>query len=174
MDPAHRKIFIHDLSWDATAETLTSMFGKYGEIEDCKVVADKVSGKSKGYTFILFKHRDDARKALKNSQKDLGLFLDLGLASAGPVPTPHPNTNPVFEYTQRKIFMWDLGLFLGLHSIIRLNSRGVFGMVVSSKYMASVQPYLRQKEGVFASVNTRGQKLPLLASPQYASVLEPG
>ena len=131
MDPAHRKIFIHDLSWDATAETLTSMFGKYGEIEDCKVVADKVSGKSKGYAFILFKHRDDARKALKNSQKDLGLFLDLGLASAGPVPTPHPNTNPVFEYTQRKIFMWDLGLFLGLHSIIRLNSRGVFGMVVT-------------------------------------------
>jgi len=24
------------------------------------------SGKSKGYAFILFKHRDDARKALKN------------------------------------------------------------------------------------------------------------
>ncbi|GFZ18080.1 UBP1-associated protein 2A [Actinidia rufa] len=43
-DPAHRKIFVHGLGWDANAETLTSEFGKYGEIEDCKVVSDKVSG----------------------------------------------------------------------------------------------------------------------------------
>ncbi|QCE03278.1 cold-inducible RNA-binding protein [Vigna unguiculata] len=70
VDPAHQKIFIHGLSWDATTETLTSVFGKYGEIEDCKAVIDKVSGKSKGYTFILFKHKDDACKALKNPQKN--------------------------------------------------------------------------------------------------------
>ncbi|KAL2334887.1 hypothetical protein Fmac_016100 [Flemingia macrophylla] len=57
VDPAHRKIFVHGLGWDATAETLTSIFRKYGEIEDCKAITDKVSGKSKGYAFILFKHR---------------------------------------------------------------------------------------------------------------------
>ncbi|KAL2317996.1 hypothetical protein Fmac_031872 [Flemingia macrophylla] len=56
VDPAHRKIFVHGLGWDATAETLTSVFRKYGEIQDCKAVTDKVSGKSKGYAFILFKH----------------------------------------------------------------------------------------------------------------------
>ncbi|KAI9082369.1 hypothetical protein K1719_035792 [Acacia pycnantha] len=47
VDPAHRKIFIHGLGWDTTAETLTTVFGKYGEIEDCKAVTDRVSGKSK-------------------------------------------------------------------------------------------------------------------------------
>ncbi|KAL0459083.1 UNVERIFIED_CONTAM: UBP1-associated protein 2A [Sesamum latifolium] len=57
-DPAHCKIFVHGLGWEANAETITSVFGKYGEIEDCKVVRDKNSGKSKGYGFILFKHRD--------------------------------------------------------------------------------------------------------------------
>ncbi|KAL2345838.1 hypothetical protein Fmac_007123 [Flemingia macrophylla] len=56
VDPTHRKIFVHGLGWDATAETLTSIFGKYGEIEDYKAVTDKVSDKSKGYAFILFKH----------------------------------------------------------------------------------------------------------------------
>ncbi|CAJ1971193.1 unnamed protein product [Sphenostylis stenocarpa] len=106
VDPAHRKIFVHGLGWDATAETLTSVFGKYGEIEDCKAVTDKVSGKSKGYAFILFKHRDDARKALKNPQKQIGnRTTSCQLASAGPVPAPPPNANPVSEYTQRKIFV---------------------------------------------------------------------
>ncbi|KAK7385875.1 hypothetical protein VNO78_31807 [Psophocarpus tetragonolobus] len=106
VDPAHRKIFVHGLGWDATAETLTAVFGKYGEIEDCKAVTDKVSGKSKGYAFILFKHRDDARKALKHPQKKIGnRTTSCQLASAGPVPAPPPNATPVSEYTQRKIFV---------------------------------------------------------------------
>ncbi|XP_027330037.1 UBP1-associated protein 2A-like isoform X2 [Abrus precatorius] len=106
VDPAHRKIFVHGLGWDATAETLTAVFGKYGEIEDCKAVTDKVSGKSKGYAFILFKHREGARKALKNPQKKIGnRTTSCQLASAGPVPAPPPNAPVVSEYTQRKIFV---------------------------------------------------------------------
>ncbi|XP_075634143.1 UBP1-associated protein 2B-like [Castanea sativa] len=105
-DPAHRKIFIHGLGWDTTAETLTSVFGKYGEIEDCKAVTDRVSGKSKGYAFILFKHRSGARKALKQPQKQIGnRTTSCQLAAAGPVPAPPPLTPPVSEYTQRKIFV---------------------------------------------------------------------
>ncbi|KAH7541929.1 UBP1-associated protein 2A [Ziziphus jujuba] len=105
-DPAHRKIFVHGLGWDTTAETLTSVFGRYGEIEDCKAVTDRVSGKSKGYAFILFKHRSGARKALKQPQKKIGnRTTSCQLASAGPVPAPPPVTPPVSEYTQRKIFV---------------------------------------------------------------------
>uniref|UniRef100_A0A2N9FGN8 RRM domain-containing protein n=1 Tax=Fagus sylvatica TaxID=28930 RepID=A0A2N9FGN8_FAGSY len=105
-DPAHRKIFVHGLGWDTTAETLTSVFGKYGEIEDCKAVTDRVSGKSKGYAFILFKHRSGSRKALKQPQKKIGnRTTSCQLASAGPVPAPPPLTPPVSEYTQRKIFV---------------------------------------------------------------------
>ncbi|CAK9165705.1 unnamed protein product [Ilex paraguariensis] len=106
LDPAHRKIFVHGLGWDTTAETLTSVFGKYGEIEDCKAVTDKVSGKSKGYGFILFKHRSGARKALRQPQKKIGnRMTSCQLASAGPVPAPPPTAPPVSEYTQRKIFV---------------------------------------------------------------------
>ncbi|XP_057441494.1 UBP1-associated protein 2B-like [Lotus japonicus] len=106
VDPAHRKIFVHGLGWDTTAETLTSVFSKYGEIEDCKAVTDKVTGKSKGYAFILFKHRDGCRRALKNPQKKIGnRTTSSQLASAGPVPATPPNAPPVSEYTQRKIFV---------------------------------------------------------------------
>ncbi|KAK1396620.1 UBP1-associated protein 2A [Heracleum sosnowskyi] len=105
-DPAHRKIFVHGLGWDTNAETLISEFSKYGEVEDCKAVTDKVSGKSKGYGFILFKHRGGAQKALKEPQKKIGnRVTSCQLASAGPVPAPAPVAAPVSEYTQRKIFV---------------------------------------------------------------------
>ena len=51
---AHGKIFMHGLGWDTTTETLMVVFEQYGEIDDCKVVSDKISGKFKGYGFILF------------------------------------------------------------------------------------------------------------------------
>ncbi|KAM6576486.1 hypothetical protein CsatB_028323 [Cannabis sativa] len=105
-DPAHRKIFVHGLGWDTTAETLISEFSKYGEIEDCKAVTDRVSGKSKGYAFILFKRRIGAKRALKEPQKKIGSrTTSCQLASAGPVPAPPPVVSSVSEYTQRKIFV---------------------------------------------------------------------
>ncbi|EYU46155.1 hypothetical protein MIMGU_mgv1a006683mg [Erythranthe guttata] len=111
-DPAHCKIFVHGLGWEANAETITSVFAKYGEIEDCKVVRDKNSGKSKGYGFILFKHRHGARRALKQPQKLIeGRMASCQLASAGPVQSPAQatvatvSTPHTSEYTQRKIYV---------------------------------------------------------------------
>ncbi|KAB5519149.1 hypothetical protein DKX38_023468 [Salix brachista] len=116
-DPAHRKIFVHGLGWDTNAEALTSAFKPYGEIEDCKAVCDKVSGKSKGYGFILFKRRSGARKALKEPQKKIGNRMTAcQLASIGPVPQSSgvqagpaavvaQAQQPVSEYTLRKIYV---------------------------------------------------------------------
>nr|GMD64810.1 UBP1-associated protein 2B-like [Ipomoea batatas] len=123
-DPAHRKIFVHGLGWDTTTETLTNVFGKYGEIEDCKAVTDKVSGKSKGYAFILFKHRSGARKALKEPQKKIGnRITSCQLASAGPVPAPPPNPPPVSEYTQRKIFVSNVSADLDPKKLLEFFSK---------------------------------------------------
>ncbi|GER39340.1 RNA-binding (RRM/RBD/RNP motifs) family protein [Striga asiatica] len=111
-DPSHRKIFVHGLGWEASDESITTSFSKYGEVQDCKVVKDKISGKSKGYAFILFKHRKGARKALKEPQKLIeGRMASCQLASAGPVKAP---TAPMAaavpapyesEYTRRKIYV---------------------------------------------------------------------
>ncbi|KAI5673478.1 hypothetical protein M9H77_13842 [Catharanthus roseus] len=125
-DPAHRKIFVHGLGWDTTAETLTSVFGKYGEIEDCKAVTDKVSGKSKGYGFILYKHRSGARKALKEPQKKIGnRMTSCQLASTGPVPAPPPTAAvpPASEYTQRKIFISNVSAEIDPHKLMEYFSK---------------------------------------------------
>ncbi|KAL6626442.1 hypothetical protein ACP70R_030168 [Stipagrostis hirtigluma subsp. patula] len=120
-DPAQRKIFVHGLGWDATADTLTEAFGPYGEIEDLRVVTDRNTGKCKGYGFILYRHRSGARAALREPQKKIGnRNTACQLASVGPVPPGGAANNPVpapaplqlppvSEYTQRKIFVSNVG-----------------------------------------------------------------
>ncbi|KAJ8534109.1 hypothetical protein K7X08_007433 [Anisodus acutangulus] len=71
-DPTHRKIFVHGLGYDATSEQLLNAFKPYGDIEECKLITDKVTGRAKGYGFVLFKTRVGAKRALKEPQKKIG------------------------------------------------------------------------------------------------------
>lgn len=114
VDPAQRKVFVHGLGWDTTNEVLTASFSSFGEIEDLKVVMDKNTGKCKGYGFVLFRRRSGAKNALKEPQKKIGnRMAACQLASLGPVPTSAPaptgQSLSVSEYTQRKIFVSNVG-----------------------------------------------------------------
>lgn len=85
-DPTHRKVFVHGLSWDATADMVRDAFCSYGEIEECRLITDKVTGKAKGYAFVLFKTRASAKRALKQPQKKIGnRTISCQLAAVGPV-----------------------------------------------------------------------------------------
>lgn len=132
-DPSHRKVFVHGLGWDTTTETLTNFFAQYGPIEDSKAVVDKATGKSKGYGFILFKTRAGARNALKEPQKKIGNRLtSCQLASLGPVPVgsamgtaaaaPAPS-QPVSEYTQRKIYVSNVSADLDPQKLLAFFSK---------------------------------------------------
>ncbi|XP_040370481.1 UBP1-associated protein 2A isoform X1 [Rosa chinensis] len=84
-DVSHRKIFVHGLGWDTTRETLVSAFQPYGDVEDSNLVMDKLTGKTKGYGFVLFKTRRGALKALKEPKKSIGnRSASCQLASVGP------------------------------------------------------------------------------------------
>ncbi|XP_028083752.1 UBP1-associated protein 2A-like isoform X3 [Camellia sinensis] len=96
-DPSQRKIFVHGLGWDTNSETLINAFKHYGEIEDCKAVCDKISGKSKGYGFILFK------------------------TPAVPV-APLPPA-PASEYTQRKIYVSNVSADLDPQKLVSFFSK---------------------------------------------------
>ncbi|XP_023735466.1 UBP1-associated protein 2A [Lactuca sativa] len=88
-DESHRKIFVYGLGWDTTKETLTLAFQPYGEIEDCNVVIDRVTGKAKGFGFVQFRSRKGAMKALKEPKKKINnrmascQLASLGSAIAG-------------------------------------------------------------------------------------------
>ncbi|KAJ4715639.1 UBP1-associated protein like [Melia azedarach] len=100
-DVSHRKIFVHGLGWDTTQDDLVSAFESCGEIEECKLVTDKVTGKAKGFAFIVFRTRKSAGKALKNPQRKIrNRMAACQLASVG--PTVPPKDQPVGD---RKIYV---------------------------------------------------------------------
>ncbi|KAJ1273020.1 hypothetical protein BS78_06G248200 [Paspalum vaginatum] len=94
-DPASRKLFVHGLGWGAGPEDLRSAFSRFGELEDCRVISDKQSGRSKGYGFVLFRSRRSALRALRRPQLQIGGRLAFcHLAASGPAPPASQSQNP--------------------------------------------------------------------------------
>ena len=46
------KILVRNLSRSTTEDELSEVFSKFGDIEYCNLVLDKMSGKSKGFGFV--------------------------------------------------------------------------------------------------------------------------
>ena len=67
------ELFVNNLSYNTTDESLRNYFGKYGEIESTKIVHDKETGRPKGVGFCKFCDPSSAAKALKDNDN---LFLD--------------------------------------------------------------------------------------------------
>jgi len=66
-----RKIFISGLDYNTDEILIESYFSKYGDIEDILVNKDKVTGKRKGFAFVLFKNEDSAHWILQNMPRHL-------------------------------------------------------------------------------------------------------
>jgi len=64
-----RRLFIHDLAWKTTNETLRQSFLQYGEIQEAVVIPDRKTGKSKGFGFVTFLSAEAARRALRDPVK---------------------------------------------------------------------------------------------------------
>ncbi|CAN0927675.1 UBP1-associated protein 2C, partial [Linum grandiflorum] len=103
-DPVHRKLFVRGLAWTTTSDTLFAAFQMHGEIEEGAVIHDKVTGKSRGYGFITFKHMESAQSALKAPSKLIdGRLAVCNLACeglSGATSTP--------DLAQRKLYIGGL------------------------------------------------------------------
>ncbi|CAE1247766.1 MSI [Acanthosepion pharaonis] len=49
------KLFIGRLSWETQSDTLLNYFSRYGEVIDCVVMKNKVTGCSRGFGFVTYK-----------------------------------------------------------------------------------------------------------------------
>lgn len=65
------KLFIGGLSWNTTNESLEAAFSKYGETTECKVVMDRVTGKSKGFGFVAFATKESADQCLNEMNNQM-------------------------------------------------------------------------------------------------------
>lgn len=60
-----KKLFIGNLSWKATEESLRPLFEAYGTVVSIKIIVDQYTGKSKGFGFVEMESAEDAESAIQ-------------------------------------------------------------------------------------------------------------
>ena len=60
-----KKLFVGNISWQATQEQLADLFAQYGNVEEAIIITDRTSGRSKGFGFVTFTNDDEAEKAIE-------------------------------------------------------------------------------------------------------------
>jgi RNA recognition motif-containing protein len=58
-------LFVGNFSWNMWEEDMRELFAPYGELEDVKLIIDKMTGRSKGFGFVKFVNEEDAAKAIE-------------------------------------------------------------------------------------------------------------
>ena len=48
------KLFIGGISWDTDEERLKEYFRKYGEVVQAMIIRDRVTGRARGFGFVVF------------------------------------------------------------------------------------------------------------------------
>ena len=58
------EIYVGNLSYDLTDESLKKLFAEYGTVSSARVVMNRFNGKSKGFGFVVMPNREEAEKAI--------------------------------------------------------------------------------------------------------------
>jgi RNA recognition motif-containing protein len=58
------RLYVGNLSYDSTVDSLRTHFSAVGEVTDAHVVMDRESGRSRGFGFVTMGSADQAQKAI--------------------------------------------------------------------------------------------------------------
>ena len=61
-----QKIYVGNLGYAVTNETLTDKFAEFGTVESAKVIIDRDTNRSKGFAFVEMSSKNEASKAIAN------------------------------------------------------------------------------------------------------------
>ncbi|XP_076816204.1 putative RNA-binding protein RbpA isoform X1 [Clavelina lepadiformis] len=59
------KVFVGNLSYDATEDELKDTFRNCGKVEDVAIITDRDTGRARGFGFVTFSSPDEAEAAIK-------------------------------------------------------------------------------------------------------------
>jgi len=58
------KIYVGNLSYETTEETLRDLFGQHGDVEEVAVISDRDTGRSRGFAFVTMPDAQQAQAAI--------------------------------------------------------------------------------------------------------------
>jgi len=59
-----QKLYVGNLSFSTTEETLQTLFAEYGEVESAKLITDRYTGRSRGFAFVEMATEEAAQEAI--------------------------------------------------------------------------------------------------------------
>lgn len=59
------KLFVKNIDGSINEAQLEFLFAKFGEVEDTKIIYDRITWESKGYAFIDMPNKEEATKAIE-------------------------------------------------------------------------------------------------------------
>ncbi|KAI4345894.1 hypothetical protein L6164_012980 [Bauhinia variegata] len=62
---SEHKLFVGNLSWSVTSESLTKAFRKYGNVVGARVIYNGETGNSRGYGFVCYSSKEEMESALE-------------------------------------------------------------------------------------------------------------
>jgi len=80
------KLFVGNISWNVDDRTLYDQFAAFGNVEECKIILDRETGRSRGFGFVTFSEKEDGMRALEemNGQELDGRPLKVNEANERP------------------------------------------------------------------------------------------
>ena len=57
-------IYVSNLSYNSTSESLKELFAEYGDITSANIITDKFTGKSRGFGFVEMPDNSEGQKAI--------------------------------------------------------------------------------------------------------------
>ena len=60
-----KKIYVGNLPFSATNESLSELFGRFGSVDSSKIVTDRDTGRSKGFGFVEMSDSGEADAAIE-------------------------------------------------------------------------------------------------------------
>ena len=78
------KIYVGNLSYDATEDDLHGLFGAHGQVESVAIIKDQYSGRSRGFGFVEMAEKGEGEAAIAalNGTEHRGRKLNVNEARA--------------------------------------------------------------------------------------------
>jgi RNA recognition motif-containing protein len=60
-----KNIYVGNLAWSVTSDDLLELFSQFGTVKSAQVIADRETGRSRGFGFVEMENDDEAQKAIE-------------------------------------------------------------------------------------------------------------